>query len=201
MINIFRKVFRKLSIIVVALLLPCIVLGVLSLPVRAYTIYSALNKYSGTNYDVYMGSTVVKIEKYHPLQELLRRAHEQDVFRFHLASYGGSVQAGIQLIHAIENSKAKVIMIAEAPNYSMGALLMCVGNKQIFRPYSSLMYHSASTSGRGKISEQMKYMQNIRLVLKKLMIDKCVNKGILTKKEVMLIDSGIDIYKLPGDIR
>lgn len=115
-------------------------------------------------YDVYMSDGNSKQFPLRDTIELLDQAKESDTIKFHIAGRGGSVDVYLNLINHIRATKAKTIMIVEAPSYSGDAFLALSGDEVVMRPLTYLLFHTSSGYGydcskeegmdRGETSEE-----------------------------------------------
>lgn len=95
-------------------------------------------------YDVVMGPEAF-VE---PLYELTH-ANEGDVFKFYIATRGGSVDGASALANAMMNTKAHTHTIAVGPCMSAGAMLLSMGDTVEVYDFADVMYHMSLHSAWG----------------------------------------------------
>ena len=150
-----------------------------------------------STYHIYLSRQVGHIELYTDLIRGMDRLEKQDTIVFHMANNGGYVYSGIQLMHAIKNTKAHTVVKVEGLTYSMGALLTCSAKEIHFNPYSYLMYHAVQGLPPGE-----SYMRTaLERMSVKIMANECVSKGILTYDDVYrIVYMDKEVYVFPEDI-
>ncbi len=157
--------------------------------------YTAFVSKDGKTIDVYLGDEIGPAIAYSQLEFILSKATSDQTFIFHIAGYGGSTDAGTQLMWYIQNTKANTVMRVEAPSYSMHAMLVCSGKHIEALPNTYLMFHDYSIGYEGKANEALKMIEASNHQLKKVMQDTCLKRKLLTKNEVeAIMTNGTDIY-------
>ena len=157
---------------------------------EAYTLYKKETKQ--TEYEVYLGTTIISVTEYHELFRKMSEASERDSFKIILNNYGGYVATGTQFINAIRSTKAKVTTVVAGPVYSMASLIALAVPDVVVSPHTFLMLHDYSGMEMGKGSEMVKSIECYKPYFDELLKDTC--GWFLTKKEVSNICSGIDVY-------
>jgi len=158
---------------------------------QSYKIFSREKK--STDYDVYLGETFDSPTEYTDLLHKLSRASKEDTFTFYLNSYGGRLDAGIQLGAKLRTTKAHTKTIIEAPCYSMGAIFPFMTSEVEMLPHAFLMFHMYSTgSGRQKGNELELSLAASTRLFHGLLVDYC--SKLLTKEEIKDIVDGKDLY-------
>lgn len=143
-------------------------------------------------YDVYLSTSFDSPESYWKLYQLLDKAKATDSVTFYLNSYGGRVDAGIQFISKLKNTKAKTKTIVEAPSYSMGAIFPFLTDSFEMRPHTFLMFHDASGFKMGKMNEMELSVTTFNSLFKDILKKHC--SSVLTAKEITSITHGRDLY-------
>lgn len=156
----------------------------------AYDLYES--KRIARTLDIYLSEDIKKNSTYHELANTIRQTTKNDVINFYLASPGGSVASGHQIVNAVQETTAKVNMIVDAPCYSMGALLAVAGDSLKMQPGTFLMFHNYSGGAAGKgpdIEDQViACKQWVYHVFDR------VATPFLTKKEMDYIKNNRDVY-------
>lgn len=133
----------------------------------------------GSNqYHVYLGDEIHEdVPGYEKLKSLLLSLSEKDTVIFHMANYGGSVEAGFIILNGIALTKAKTIAKIESGVYSMGTAIACATDEIQFDPYSYIMFHRANNG----TSEIQNYALQEAISQGNL---RCVEKGLLPPAEL-----------------
>lgn len=82
----------------------------------------------------------------------------------YIASNGGEVDAGFQLIDAIENSVTPVYTVNLSNAYSMGFLIGLAGHKRFAMPNAKFLMHDGSNFVYGtgtKVQDQMEFQKKV----------------------------------------
>ena len=186
-------------------LLAAIISSGLAAPIEAesFTVpYSIYGSKDGKQIDVFLGEVIVDENVYYELELVLMKATKDQTVTFHMSGYGGSVNNGLKLMSHIEASKAHTVMRVEAPLYSMHAVLVCAAKEVQMTTGGMLMFHDYSGVLDGKSNESLKNIKATSHLVKNVMTEYCVGKGILTKQEVsQIIDDGKDIYLHKEDLQ
>lgn len=180
-------------------------------------LYNYTKNHKPTYIDVRYVSEIKGYDENQGVAKILQEAKSNDVIRFHIAGYGGEVDTVYYLIDNIKQSKAKVIMIVEAPSYSGHAYLATQGSKLVMAPYSLLMFHIDSAynidcsqpivknpedkedtgydpKGKDRGITNQESCQNLK-DQKLIMINKLINNiSFLTQKEKQDIEQGKEVY-------
>lgn len=100
-----------------------------------------------STYDIYLNDEIKGTDKYKELVKTLQKASYGDKVVFHLAGYGGDSQGMWDIINNIQNTKARTVMMVEAPVYSAHAYIAVSGDELHMDKYSFLMFHTGSYFG------------------------------------------------------
>ena len=99
---------------------------------------------------------------------------ERKPIRIYLTSPGGSVDAGFELIDAIEASKTPVHTINLGYEYSMGFLIGLAGHERYATKNAKFLMHDGSSfiyNSGGKAQDQMKFNQRVEERIKQYVLD------------------------------
>lgn len=148
---------------------------------------------SSEEHHIYLSDYVhFETSVYTDLIHFLKNAPANDVVKIHLANFGGSVHAGLQLAHAIKECQALTIVDVSAPCYSMGAILALCGRCVVTRPTSYLMFHNYSGGESGKGAELKTSIGEFSKHFEKILRYFCT--PFLTEKEVKSLLKDEDVY-------
>ena len=144
----------------------------------------------------YLTNTILTPEYYIQMAHQLRTAHENDMFFIYINSPGGLLGTGVQIVHAMMDTRARTITIADGEVYSMAALIFMCGQERIVNPYSSFLFHNYSLTLAGKGNE----VQSANIVTKQWYetLFKDLTEGFFTKRETQKIFDGKE-FSLTAD--
>lgn len=149
-------------------------------------------------HEVYLSGAIREPFEYVPLLSALRNASENDVFHFYLNSPGGYVAAGLQLINAVQESAAHVVMQLDPLAHSMAAILFIQGDELIVPDSAELMFHMYAGGLMGKGNEQLAAVHAAAQSYDRL-LRTC--SPFLTEKEVKAVLNGKDLWLDATNIR
>lgn len=89
---------------------------------------------------------------------------ERKPILLYIASNGGDVDAGFELIDAIECSKTPVYTINMGYQYSMGFLIGLAGHKRFAMKHAKYLHHDGSSyayNSGAKLQDQMKFQERV----------------------------------------
>lgn len=150
-------------------------------------------------YDIYFSKPIDEPGHYAELCQMLRLAPPDDVFYFYLNTPGGNVNSGIQIIHAMRDSSARIITVLDGTVCSMGSLLFLAANECIVHDTARIMFHNYSGGVFGKGHEQISQLTSTAKWITDLMADICF--PFLNEEELNNIISGKDMWLDSEDIR
>jgi len=116
--------------------------GVCVAGVALYTTIAAVQA-TGAN-EFYTPNSVQSTQQFETIIRALRLAPPGSTIIIHSMGTGGAVPVIIQLMNAMKESKATVVVEISGAAYSAHAVLACAADKVIVRPGSFLMFHPIS---------------------------------------------------------
>lgn len=138
-------------------------------------------------------------EYYFDIFESLRNSSQNDLLELRLSSPGGRVDSGMIFYNIIkENFKGRNIAYIDSTAISMAALLFLACEQRIIYPHSILMLHDMSTGLDGKANEIVNHIKAHKESYQIMFNRVC--KDFLTKKEIKLVDRGVDLYLSASDM-
>lgn len=145
------------------------------------------------SYEIYLSTAISHPVAYVPLISLLRALNKSDKVNIYINSPGGDVSAAIQIIHAIEECKAKVKAIIDGHCISIAPVIALAVKDVVVKPHSLIMFHD--TSGgvlEGKTNsvlfQQEAYRRHYISLLTK------TAGRVLSKKEILDMLDGKDFW-------
>ena len=93
----------------------------------------------------------------------------------YIASNGGEVDAGFELIDVIRNSKTPVYTINLGYQYSMGFLIGLAGHKRFAMPTAKFLMHDGSNfvyNSGAKAQDQMKFQERVEQRVKQYVLSR-----------------------------
>ncbi len=141
---------------------------------------------------IYLSDSIANAHGYASLAHKLRSMKDRSLVKMYLACYGGDVAGGLQLINAIKDSPAQVIMVVDTPCYSMASLLALSGDALIMNPDTFLMFHNYGAIVGGKGGALLEQLHNEDRWLTRSNDRIC--SPFLTKKELASLVKDQDLY-------
>lgn len=121
-------------------------------------------------------------DTYTHLIHLLHTSGADETIILNIYTPGGVVQTGINIIHAITNTKAHVTTIAMGLVASIGAVIWGAGHTRVVTPGSVLMFHMPSGGIFGKTADNAEESGIIQAYFSELLLR--VTTGLLSVDEV-----------------
>lgn len=146
----------------------------------------------GVQYDFYLDFDIREPEPFYDFFSILREASPDDVVFIHLNSPGGSLDVTVQIMNAIQTTRATVIGCAEGLVASGAAFIFFSCHGFQIAEHSSFLIHSASGGFGGKISDVTADVTHSGSRMKNLM--KSALGGFFTKKEIKKLADGREHY-------
>lgn len=150
-------------------------------------------------HSVYLSEAIQSPAEYIELIHALRSAGPNDEFLIYLNTEGGRVDAGLQIINAMNESEAHVITVLDPLAYSMGALMFLAGDEFIVPDNAQLMFHNYSSGLLGKGNEQLAEVKFASRTFEKLFKTVCM--PFLSGEEITNIMNGQDLWLDAEEIR
>ena len=143
-----------------------------------------------TEWDLY--GPIKEFSEYEKLIKGLKEATEGDKIDLLVNCTGGRCDVGFMIVQAIRGSKAHIHCVVTYESYSMGSLIAIAGDSMEMLPNTFLMFHTYSGGTGGKSGDMIQHLPNMDSSLKGMFKDVC--QPFLTKKEMMSIHKGHDLY-------
>jgi ATP-dependent protease ClpP protease subunit len=144
-------------------------------------------------YYVYLSTEIGSSSVYVPIISFFRALSKNDKVTIFVNSPGGQVSTAVQIIHAIQECKAKTKAVIDSECMSMAPLIALSCKEIVVNPFALIMFHD--TSGgviRDKTNavmiQQQALNKHYRLILTKLA------GKILTDEEITQLLHGKDFY-------
>jgi len=142
-------------------------------------------------YHINLDQDISSPEIYRNVFNTLRNAIEGEVIYLNINSFGGYIHSMIHFVDCLLTTKAKTVANIYTA-YSAAAVIALSCDILIFKPFSSLMVHSLSTSTFGKIGDVHGYTTFASKQDKE--IANIVYTGFLTKEEIKAVAKGKDMW-------
>lgn len=144
-------------------------------------------------YTVILDQEVIMPDPYLELVHTIMNLREMDELTIYLCSNGGWVESGINIIHAIQNSKGQIITHAIGMCASIAAVIWSCGKVRKISPMATLMYHMPSGGYFGKSLDVKDETTSLCVYFSELLTK--ITKGILTEEDIEnIIDHRKDVY-------
>lgn len=143
---------------------------------------------------VYISQNIGAPAAYIQLVQFLNTRQQGDMVHMHFNCYGGRLDAGIQILTAMQNCQAQIIGHLDSVAYSMAALMFLNCDGHYISPFAKLMLHTYSGGGGGgKGPDQRGALDAADDTYARLVRDICV--PFLTKREVKdMLENMRDMY-------
>jgi ATP-dependent protease ClpP protease subunit len=134
------------------------------------------------------------------LVQTLTKAAPGDEIHIFLTSDGGSVDSGLQILYALENTKAKTHIHVSSKAYSMAAFMLCYADEVSFSNYATVMYHAMTvTYTDGKRKQILPHTvsspeEKTLLKVTDVMLNQCKYKGFLKNSHIEQIKQGKEVW-------
>jgi ATP-dependent protease ClpP protease subunit len=140
---------------------------------------------NGNNhYECFITSTIIDIEEYFNLLEVLGLMRNGDTIEIFISSPGGLISTGSAISALIVECQGKVITTATGICASAGSLIWSAGHECKVKPTAVLMWHMSSHFGSGNSKaiqiEAARMVDHVRTVF----LSASVEKGHITEEEM-----------------
>lgn len=149
------------------------------------------NKISDSN-TYYIYGEVGSPDKYINLIHDLYSAEEGDEIVLRIASPGGDVDSMVAILHAMSQTEATVITVADSELASAATFLFLAGHIKVLYEHSSFMFHAASFGAYGKVQEVESLTSY--MVRRYVKLAETYLFPYLTEEELDVLYKGSDIY-------
>lgn len=140
-----------------------------------------------------IGEVIDSTTLYIQLIKWLNDATEEDSIVINIYSPGGMVDIGINIIHAMANTKAKTTTIAFGVAASIAAVIWACGQDRRIADTGVVMFHMPSAGIAGKTSDVAEECTHIQKYFTDLLTH--ITRGLLTPEEIdTLVTRRADLY-------
>ncbi len=142
----------------------------------------------------YLSGAIGEPKDYVDMIHTIRFAEEESQITIYINSPGGDLYTCLQVVNAIENSRAEVMTILDGEASSAAAIIWLAGHKKaLSSEHVTLMLHQAGWSMYGKQSEHETQTKIMKVTIQRL-LDAYCTKGLLSDDEISDLNKGLDIY-------
>lgn len=138
-------------------------------------------------------------QHYTEMVHKIRNAPSHDVIYIHLATPGGQLTTGMQIINAIRTTDAKVVTVLDGEACSLGTFIFLSGHEQEVHDDAVMMFHDMSFGAYGKANEHALRTDSLRKWYQKMC--KRICSGFLTTQEIDAICNGQDLWMESDEVR
>ena len=147
-----------------------------------------------TDYSVSIIDTIETMSDVEDVLFALSIAEEQDTVTINLNCNGGNVYVGDSIIHAMNNCKAPVRVIASGVVASFATFILLEANQFEISPFCEILCHSASFGSYGKMHDtkehvDFSYKQCKRLLehyYRHFLTEEEINDMVVNKREIWM---------------
>lgn len=155
--------------------------------------------FTASHIHYYLSTAVGEPDDYIDMIYKISMAGPADTIFFHLNTPGGTLDTGVQLINAIQNTQAKVVMILEGMAHSLGTLLFLCGDEMVVNDHCMMMFHNFNGGIIGKGNEITLELEATNKWFATLA--KQIYIPFMTEDEVHRISRGEDMWMQSPEIR
>lgn len=102
----------------------------------------------------YLSEEIGEPKGYVDMVHRIKMAGPEEMVYIHLNTPGGHLDAGVQIVNAIQSTQAHVICSVEAESHSLGTLIFLAADEFIVHDNCLMMFHNFSGGVFGKGHEQ-----------------------------------------------
>ena len=140
----------------------------------------------------YLSEAVGEPSEYVDMIHKIKMAGPNDVIYIYLNTPGGQLDTGIQIINAMQNTRAKVITVLESESHSLGTIIFLSGDEFIVNDDCLMMFHNYAGGTWGKGNEQVAQLDATIKWFNKLARD--IYIPFLTEEELNQVINGKDMW-------
>jgi len=172
---------------------------------RCHTLFAMESKNEAgepyTKYRLFLGPIMDMFTELNPIMNPLLNAGKQDTLEVRIASGGGFVTVGYQLINVMENVfSGRTETVIDCTAGSMASAVFINGNKRTIYKYSSLMIHDFSGWFMGKSGEAGPKYEHSNDTFNNHFYNEMVKTGFITIEEFNRLKDGKDYYFGPEEL-
>lgn len=156
-------------------------------------------KFSASHVHYYISEAIGAADEYVDMIHRISIAGPADTIFFHLNTPGGQLDTGVQIINAIQNTQARVVMILEGMAYSLGTLLFLTGDEMVVNDHGMMMFHNFNGGVAGKGNEITLELEATNKWFATLA--KQIYIPFLSEDEVQRLSRGEDMWMQSPEIR
>lgn len=109
--------------------------------------------FTASHIHFYLSESIGDPAEYIDMVHRIANAGPSDVVFIHLNTNGGQLDTGVQIINAMQNTRAHVITILEGLAYSLGTLIFLSGDEMVVNDHCMMMFHNFNGGVAGKGNE------------------------------------------------
>lgn len=147
----------------------------------------------------YISSAVEEPHKYTDLIHNLHSSTTNETIYIHLNTPGGNLATGVQIINAIRNSQAHVVVSVESEVQSLGTFIFLAADEWIVHDNCFMMFHNYSGKIIGKGHEQRAAIDSTDKWVRELAEN--LYSPFLSEDEIKRVTNGEDLYFHSKEIR
>jgi ATP-dependent Clp protease protease subunit len=147
----------------------------------------------------YLSGPIEEPHKYVDMIQRIQLAGSEEIIYVHLNTPGGMLDTGVQIINAMQSSKAHIIVSIEANCHSLGTLIFLAADEFVVHDNCLMMIHNFSGGVFGKGNEQQSQLEAQIKWFNSLAENLYV--PFLTKVELDRVVKGEDIWLQSKEIR
>lgn len=143
-------------------------------------------------HEFYLSGEIESSDEYISWFDTIRHAGENDVIKIYINSYGGDVFTAIQLMRALKETPASIVMSVEGACMSAATMVFLCGQAFEVSEHSMFMFHNYSGGAVGKGGEMLDQLQHEKSWSERLLHK--IYEDFLTKEEIESMLNNKDIW-------
>jgi len=148
---------------------------------------------------IFLSSVIGDPIEYVEMVNKIKQATENDVIYIYLNTPGGNLETGVQIINAIRNTPAHVVVSLESTAHSLGTLIFLSGDELQIHDHCLMMFHNFSAGMYGKGHELTAELEAVNKWYNKMFRKICV--PFLTAEEIEQVIDGRDLWLETDEIK
>lgn len=149
-------------------------------------------------HEFYLTGEIESPEEYIEWFQTIRHASSVDILKFYINSPGGDVFTAIQMIRALQETEATVVMSVEGICASAATMILLQGDSFEVSEHSVFMIHNYSGGAVGKGGEMYSQIQHERKWSEEML--RGIYHDFLTEKEITSVLDNKDIWLDGNDV-
>lgn len=168
--------------------------------INGYGYFIKIDKPSRTVCVWFMSAFIGGVTPYLKLIAMIRALTEDHTLHLYIHSPGGEIATCCNIINALQNTKAQVIMYNLGLAASCGSLMLVAADKIYIAPNATTMFHSAGVGLGGLVHRVVTRTNHTISYVEKMLFEPMKEKGLLTEEEHEAITKRGEEFFITSDV-